>query len=293
MNDKGRQNVVVVTGASSGIGKAAAEAFAMMGWHVIGTGRNPEHCDQAEAEIRSVASPEARIDFVRGDFAEMADVKRVAEEIAALTGHIDILINNAGGVRDQRYLTAEGNEATFAANHLAPFLLTRELMPQLKAAAAQSPQGAVRVLAVASLAHASVPGMNWDDLQNLNTDPFPATPAYCQAKLANILYTRELNRRVAADGIVAQAMSPGVVLTKFASYGDDAMQSYLKDAPGASAEEAARTLVWLATSPECGSDGGRNFYELQETTTADNAKDDEAAGRLWTETEKILAGMGY
>lgn len=293
MTGKATQNVVVVTGASSGIGKAAAEAFARMGWHVIGTGRNPEHCDQAEADIRSVASGEARVEFLRGDFCEMADVKRVAGEIAALTDRVHILINNAGGVRDQRYVTSEGNEATFAANHLAPFLLTRELLPQLKVAAADSPPGTVRVLAVASLAHASIPGMNWDDLQNLHADPFPATPAYCQAKLANILYTRELNRRVSGDGIVAQAMSPGVVLTKFASYGDEAMQSYLKDAPGASPEEAARTLVWMATSPECGVDGGRNFYELKETPPAENALDDEAAARLWTETEKILAGMGY
>ena len=287
------QNTVVVTGASSGIGKATAQAFAAMGWHVIATGRNPQRCDQAQADIRAAASAGARVDFLRGDFAEMADVKRVAGEIAALTGTIDILINNAGGVRDQRYLTAEGNEATFAANHLAPFLLTRELLPQLKAAAAGKAPGAVRVLATSSLAHASTPGMNWDDLQNLQTEPFPATPAYCQAKLANLLYTGELNRRLAADGIVAQAMSPGVVLTNFASYGDEAMRGYLKDAPGASAEEAARTLVWMATSAQCGANGGRNFYELQETITADNARDDEAAARLWSETETILAGMGY
>ena len=146
------QNTVVVTGASSGIGKATAQAFAAMGWHVIATGRNPQRCDQAQADIRAAASAGARVDFLRGDFAEMADVKRVAGEIAALTGTIDILINNAGGVRDQRYLTAEGNEATFAANHLAPFLLTRELLPQLKAAAAGKAPGAVRVLATSSLA---------------------------------------------------------------------------------------------------------------------------------------------
>jgi NAD(P)-dependent dehydrogenase (short-subunit alcohol dehydrogenase family) len=287
------QNVVIVTGASSGIGKAAAEAFAVMGWHVIGTGRDPDRCEQAESEIRAAASDSARVDFLQGDFSEMAEVKRVADEIAELTDRVTVLINNAGGVRDARYVTSEGNEATFAANHLAPFLLTRELLPLLRKAASGAPPGTVRVLATSSLAHASTPGMNWDDLQNLETDPFPATPAYCQAKLANLLFTRELNKRLSGDGIVAQAMSPGVVLTNFASYGDEAMQSYLKDAPGATAEEAARTLVWMATSPECGVDGGRNFYELKETPPADNALDDEAAERLWTETEKILAGMGY
>ncbi len=293
MTNKASQHVVVVTGASSGIGKASAEAFARMGWHVIATGRNPERCDQAEADIRSVASAAARIDFLRGDFCEMADVKRIADEIAGLTNRIHILINNAGGVRDQRYLTAEGNEATFAANHLAPFLLTRELLAQLKAAGADSPPGTVRVLAVSSSAHEYVPSLNWDDLQNLETEPFPATPAYSQAKLANILFTRELDRRVTGDGIIAHAMSPGVVLTNFASYGDDAMQAYLKDAPGASAEEAARTLVWMASSPECGVDGGRNFYELKETPAAAQALDEASAARLWSETEQILAGLGY
>ena len=293
MTKKASQHVVVVTGASSGIGKASAEAFARMGWHVIGTGRNPQRCDQAEADIRSVGSAKARVDFVRGDFNEMAEVKRVAGEISGLTDRIHVLINNAGGVRDQRYLTAEGNEATFAANHLAPFLLTRELLPQLKAAGADSPPGTVRVLAVSSSAHEYVPGMNWDDLQNLQTEPFPATPAYSQAKFANILFTGELDRRVTSDGIIAHAMSPGVVLTNFASYGDEAMQAYLKDAPGASAEEAARTLVWMASSPECGVDGGRNFYELEERPAAEQALDEASAARLWSESEKILAGLGY
>ncbi|MDG2005623.1 MAG: SDR family NAD(P)-dependent oxidoreductase [Novosphingobium sp.] len=292
MTQKASQQTVIVTGASSGIGKAAAEAFAMMGWYVIGTGRNPERCDQAETDIRSAASADARVAFVRGDFSEMSDVKHIAGEIAGLTNNIHILINNAGGVRDQRYITEEGNEATFAANHLAPFLLTRELLPQLKTAASGSPTGTVRVLAVSSTAHEYVPSLNWDDLQNLETDPFPATPAYSQAKLANIMYTRELNRRVSDDGIVAHAMSPGIVLTNFASYGDDAMQAYLKDEPGATAEEAARTLVWMATSPECGIDGGRNFYELEEKPVSEVAQDATSAARLWSETEAILAGLG-
>lgn len=282
------QRVIVITGASAGIGKAAAEAFARMGWHVIGIGRDPQRSEKAEAELRSVATSPARIDFLRGDFCEMVDVRRVAGEISEITDHVDILINNAGGVRDQRYITSEGNEATFAANHLAPFLLTRELMPLLKAAAANSPPGSVRVLAVSSSAHEYIPGMNWDDLQNLHTEEFQATPAYSQAKLANILFTRELNRRVSADGIIAHSMGPGVVLTNFASYGDAAMQAYLKDAPGATPEEAARTLVWMATSPECGVDGGRYFYELEEKQAAACATNEESARRLWDETEKIL-----
>lgn len=281
------QRVVIVTGASAGIGKATAEAFARMGWHVIGTGRNPEHCEQAESDIRAVASPGTRIDFLRGDFCEMADVRRIASEITGVTDRIDVLINNAGGVRDQRYVSSEGLEATMAANHFAPFVLTRELLPILKATAAESPPGTVRVLAVSSEAHRGCPTMRWDDL--FWEEDYAPTGIYCQAKLANIFFTRELNRRVKDFGIIAHSMGPGVVLTNFASYGDEAMQAYLKDAPGATAEEAARTLVWMATSPECGVDGGRYFYELEEKQAEAHALDDEAAARLWTESERILA----
>lgn len=285
------QQVVVVTGASAGIGKAAAEQFARTGWHVIGTGRNPEHSAEAEKDIGSVASAGARVDFLRGDFCEMSDVKRIAGEIAELTPRIHVLINNAGGVRDARYVSSEGLEATMAANHFAPFLLTRELLPILKATAAEAAPGTVRVIAVASEAHRSCQAIRWDDL--CWGENYAPTGIYCQAKLCNVLFTRELDRRFAADGVIAQTMGPGVVLTNFASYGDDAMQAYLKDAPGATAEEAARTLLWLATSPECGVAGGRYFYELEEKPMTDLAKDPEAATRLWTESERILREIGY
>ena len=178
--NEGNSKVAVVTGASSGIGKETAKAFARMGWHVIGTGRDPQRSEAAEAEIRSVAAPGARVDFLRGDMALMAQTKRIADEIKALTSRIDVLINNAGGVRDQRYVTSEGTEETFTANHLAPFLLTRELLPLLKATAVQEGAGKVRVLAVSSRAYEYSPSMNWDDLQNLNGN-FEASGVYCQA----------------------------------------------------------------------------------------------------------------
>ncbi len=285
-----KQKTVVVTGASSGIGKATAEAFARMGWHVIGTGRDPARSEQAEADIRSVATGGACVDFVRGDFCEMADVVRIAGEIAGLTDRIDVLINNAGGVRDQKYVSSEGLEATMAANHFATFLLTRELLPILKATAQGQPAGSVRVIAVASEAHRSCPEIRWDDL--FWEQDYAASPIYCQAKMCNILFIRELNDRVSADGIVAQSMGPGVVHTNFASHGDEMMQSYLDGVPGATPEEAARTLVWMATSDECGTDGGRYFYELEEKPLSDLAQDDDAAKRLWIESERILSEIG-
>lgn len=291
MNGTARR-VVVITGASAGIGKATAEAFARMGWFVIGTGRDPERSRQAEIDIRSVASPDARVEFVLGDFCEMSDVKRVAGEIAGLTDRIHVLINNAGGVRDQMYISSEGIEATMAANHFASFLLTRELLPILKATAADSPPGTVRVIAVASLAHENCQAIRWDDL-NWSEDYAP-NGIYCQAKLANILFARELNRRVAGDGIVSQSMHPGVVDSNFGNHGDEMMKGFMAARDDkAPPEQPARTLVWMATAPETGVDGGRYFFDLQEVPASALAMDDEAAARLWTETEKILAGIGF
>lgn len=290
--NEGNSKVAVVTGASSGIGKETAKAFARMGWHVIGTGRDPQRSEAAEAEIRSVAAPGARVDFLRGDMALMAQTKRIADEIKALTGRIDVLINNAGGVRDQRYVTSEGTEETFTANHLAPFLLTRELLPLLKATAVQEGAGKVRVLAVSSRAYEYSPSMNWDDLQNLNGN-FEASGVYCQAKYANQLFNLELARRVEADGIVSQALIPGPVATNFFNHGDATMQAYGKVAEAMTPERVAETLVWMATAPETGSPGGRMFYDLAEVEPVAHGKDMVQAGRLWTESEAILAGLGY
>jgi NAD(P)-dependent dehydrogenase (short-subunit alcohol dehydrogenase family) len=281
----------VVTGASAGIGKATAVALVRIGWHVIGVGRDPARSTAAEAEIRAAAAAGARVDFVRADFTLMSEVRRAAHEIVQLTSRIDALINNAGGVRDRLVVTPEGNEATFAANHLAPFLLTRELMPVLKATARTQPPGSVRVIAVSSSGHEYCPRMNWDDLNLLGR--FTTGGAYCQAKLANLLFTRELSRRAAADGIVAQSMHPGVIDSNFVAHADEVMRSHMQKQGGKPPEHAAETLVFLATSPEAGRNGGRYFHACQEVPAAPQALDDAAARRLWEESERLLAKLGY
>jgi NAD(P)-dependent dehydrogenase (short-subunit alcohol dehydrogenase family) len=282
------RQVALVTGASSGIGKCTALRLAALGWQVIGVGRDPQRSAAAEAEI--AAAGDGGCTMVRADFTVMAEVKRVADQVASRTGRLDVLVNNAGGVRDRQYITADGTEATFAANHLAPFLLTRELMPLLKASAASRPPGTARVIAVSSSAHRVVQGLNWDDLQSLGD--FQATPAYCRAKLANILFTRELARRAGPDGIVAQAMHPGVVASNFASYGDEAMRAHMAAADTVPPDEPAQTLAWLVTEPEGGRHGGRYFYRKGEETPSAAAQDDAAAARLWAESETLLAGLG-
>jgi NAD(P)-dependent dehydrogenase (short-subunit alcohol dehydrogenase family) len=168
--------------------------------------------------------------------------------------------------------------------------MTRELLPLLKATAASQPAGSVRVIAVGSSAHRRPQGLDWDDLQSFGSD---YNMAYCRAKLANNLFTRELARRVIDDGIAAQAMHPGVVASNFASHGDANMQKHMAAAPAVSPDEPAETIVWLATDPEGGRQAGRYFYQKAEEEPGDAAVDDVAAKRLWDESEKLLARLGY
>jgi NAD(P)-dependent dehydrogenase (short-subunit alcohol dehydrogenase family) len=284
--------VAVVTGASSGIGKATARQLVELGWHTIGVGRDPKRSASAEAEITAATGHDGTFTMLRGDFDLMAEVKRTADEIKSLTPRLDVLINNAGGVRDRQIVTPEGTEATFAANHLAAFLLTRELLPLIKSSAADLEPGSARVIAVSSSAHRATAGIDWDDLQSLGD--VPPTPAYCRAKLANILFTRELARRAGPEGIVAQAMHPGLVASNFEFHGDEAMQAYMAAAADkVPPDEPAETLVWLATDPEGGREGGRYFYRKAEETPSEAAQDNAAATRLWTETENLLVKLSF
>lgn len=284
------QRVALVTGASSGIGKSTAARLLLRGWRVIGVGRDPGRSAAAAAEL-GAGPGGGSFTMVNADFTAMAEVKRAADEVISRTGRLDVLINNAGGVRDRQIITAEGTEATFAANYLAPFLLTRELMPLLKASAAASPPGTTRVIAVSSTAHRMIDALDFSDLQSLGG--FQPALAYGRAKLATILFTRELARRAEPDGIVAQATHPGRVASNFASHGDEGMRAYMAAADTVAPDEPAETLAWLATDPAGGHPGGRYFYQQAEETPSAAAHDDAAAGRLWADTETLLVRLGF
>jgi NAD(P)-dependent dehydrogenase (short-subunit alcohol dehydrogenase family) len=284
---QGTPRVAVITGASSGIGLAAATALASQGWRVIGTGRDQARIARAESQIRAAAAPNVRVDMIRVDLALLADTTRAAGEIAALTDRIDALINNAGGTAKARVLTAEGNEATFAGNHLGHFVLTNRLLPLLRAAAARAARGATRIINMSSSAHTYAPGLNWDDLQMVEN--FVPMPAYCNAKLANVLFTRALAERLADEGIVAHAMHPGAVDTNFITHADEGTQKYMRGLDLLSAQDAADTLIWLVTAAEPGTSTGGYFHQRKRIATSAAANDEAAAQRLWMESETLAA----
>jgi NAD(P)-dependent dehydrogenase (short-subunit alcohol dehydrogenase family) len=281
-----KPRVAVVTGASSGIGLETAKALAAQGWRVIGQGRSLERSAAAENAIRAVAT--APFDIIRADLALLREAARAAHEIAALTDHIDVLVNNAGGVTAEKDITPEGNEAAFAGNHLGPFLLTQRLLPLLRATAA--PPGATRIIVTSSSAHEFAPGLDWNDLQMIGN--FRATPAYCNAKLANLLFARKLARLLAQDGIVAHAMHPGIVDSNFVTHGDAAMQSYFKAATPAAPADGADTLIWLATAEEPGHTTGGYYFKRKAAPSTAWAQDDALGDRLWEETERLVAKVG-
>ena len=261
-------------------------ALAAQGWHVIAHGRNPQRTESARGDILAAAASGARVHMIRGDLSLLSDAVRMANEIAALTDKVNVLLNNAGGVRSELVMTAEGNESTFAGNHLGHFLLTSRLMPLLRAAAASSQAGAVRIVSVSSTGHASCPGIDWDDLQQ--TRQWVSGKSYCLAKLCNILFTRELAKRVAADNMVANVMHPGVVDSNFINHAEPGMKKYMQTLEFVSPQSGADTLVWLATAPEAGQTTGGYFHQRKPLKPSAAALDDETAARLWIESEKLI-----
>lgn len=287
MNEGNSERVAVISGASSGIGLVAAKALAAQGWRVVAMGRDPERSEAALESIRAAATPGARIDMIRADLSVMSEADRAAREIAALTDRIDVLINNAGGTSSAIAMTAEGNEAVFASNHLAPFLLTARLLPLLRKAAAGAEPGTVRIVNVSSSAHETSRGFDWDDLQSVGN--YVPILAYCNAKLANVLFTRSLAELLRDAGIVSHAVHPGAVDSNFYDYADEGTKAFARQQPLISTEAGADTLIWLATAEAPGRETGGYFHERQNVPPSAAALDDAAGQRLWRESEKLIA----
>lgn len=277
------QRVAVVTGASSGIGLEAARALAAQGMRVFGVGRDPARCAAAEADLKASGD----VEMLRCDLSLIADVDRLADEIAARTGRVDVLVNNAGGMAREQVMTSEGYEANFAANFVGPFVLTARLLPLMRKAAADAPAGSVRIVNTASDGSEMIPTLNLADLQNLgNWNP---GAAYCSGKLANVLHARALAGKLAADGIVAHAVHPGTVGSNFFSHTPDSVQAAYGDAPKLTNAQGADTVVWLASAEEPGRSSGGYWFQRQ-PRTPNPVVDDAAFVEAFWEAAEQLAG---
>ena len=277
-----RDKVVVITGATSGIGRIAAEKLAGQGARIVMVARDRERAEETLARLREVG-PGAGHRIHYADLSLMADVKRVGAEIAAAEPRIDVLLNNAGSMFGLRKLTAEGLERTFALNHMSYFVLTHYLRESLVAAAP------ARIVNTASNAHLRAT-LDFDDLQTKNG--YVPTLAYARSKLCNILFTRELARRLAGTGVAANCLHPGFVATNFGQRDAGLFGWGMRLAMlfAARPEPGADTIVHLAGSPAVEGVSGRYFYNSREIAPSAAAQDDAVAERLWRESEKI-AGL--
>lgn len=266
---------VLVTGANQGIGKATAIALAEQGADVVLLSRNPGKGRAALAEVQA-ASRGGKAELLVADFSSLADVRRAAAEFRSKHGRLDVLVNNAGLIVPERHVTGDGIEETFQVNHLAPFLLTNELLDLLKASAP------ARIVNVSSEAHRHA-RMNWQDLQ-FDRTRYKAFRAYGQSKLANILFTYELARRLEGTGVTANALHPGVVASGFGQTYSGALSFVIKFAKPfmLTNEQGARTSVYAASSPEVEGVTGKYFAKCHPVRSNAVSYDEASQRKLWS-----------
>lgn len=266
---------IIITGASDGIGAAAARALGLNGDRVVIVGRSSAKTAAVAAELGA--------DFFVADFADLAQVRTLAAELLERYPRIDVLANNAGGIMGARESTVDGHEKTFQVNHLAPFLLTTLLMDRLVASRAS-------VIQTSSAANSVFGKIDLDDLNA--EEKYSANKAYGDAKLANILFTTELHRRYHDAGISTAAFHPGVVATGFATSSTSIMRLVYKTPLKRfllTPEQGADTLVWLATAAPGVDWASGRYYEKRGIAGANRqAYDPELAAELWERSEAMI-----
>jgi NAD(P)-dependent dehydrogenase (short-subunit alcohol dehydrogenase family) len=263
--------VCLITGATSGIGKEAARDLLKRGARVVLLGRNAKRMEATRAELQEGAEGVAEVVLV--DIGSQAQVRRAAQEILGKYPRIDVLINNAGVWMDQRTVTVDGIETTLAVNHLGPFLLTYLLLDRLKASAP------ARIVNVASHAHKRGV-LRLDDIEGKQS--FGRMQTYGQSKLCNVLFTRELARRLEGTGVTANSLHPGVIATELGD-GTSMFGWFLRLAKPflKTPQQGAATTLHLACAPEVEGVTGKYFSDCKEYTPSPQAQDDESARKLW------------
>lgn len=269
--------ICLVTGATSGIGKVTAHALAEQGATVIVAGRNRRRCRSTVRAIRRRASNQL-VDYIVADLSSQEQVRELAEQFKKNYPRLDVLINNAGAMFVSRQETTDGYEMTFALNHLAYFLLTQLLVDSMKAS------GNARVINVSSSAHFACPGINFEDLQGQKN--YDGKKAYSQSKLANVLFTYELARRLEGTKIASNALEPGGVITRFRR--NNGWINWARHVGGhmltrnlVGPKKGARTSVYLAISPEVEGVNGKYFAKQKAASSSKVSYDIGSAQRLW------------
>jgi len=279
---RGRQ--VLITGATNGIGLAAAEALAARGANVAMVGRAESRTKAAKALVEAGAAPGVVVSTHLADLSSQAAVRKLAAEVVARYGKLDVLVNNAGAMYTTRQVSVDGIELTWAVNHLAPFLFTKLLLDRLKA----SPPA--RIITTASGAHlgATIP---FDDLNAERS--YRGFGRYKETKLANILFTSELARRLEGSNVTAHSFHPGFVASGFNRNNGLLMDMamLLLRPMSRNVQKGAETLVWLVTSPDVVRSNGRYYVDMQARLPSPEAQDIATARRLWEISEAQCAGV--
>ena len=277
--------VCMVTGATAGIGQAAAELLAQRGATVVGVGRNPEKNEFSTTMIKqNTGNPS--VEYLLADLSSQEEIRALAQQFQTIYDRLDILINNAGATFGERQESVDGIEMTFALNHLGYFLLTKLLSNILEASAPS------RVINVSSSLH-KFGKINFDDIPLKNG--YARSKAYRRSKLANIAFTYELARHFSNQIVTVNAMNPGLVATNVGQNAggvSEKAKGLVDKIAGLTPEEGAQTIIYLATSPEVNGVTGRYFVKEKSVPSSKISYDLEFCRRLWTVSESLIKPNG-